>query len=174
DIKLNIEQYRHKQCLMPFDHLEYENTALDIHIRKTGKHQAAITQFVFNTLRSVQSDVMLMHYRVYRFNCKHQPAPLTYAERLKKHAKVAATLLYPYVAVHWRMETAAPSKLLKCSQNLVAYINHIKKKTGIANVYVATDYPIDGGRQHSGTFRKITRDHHRAANVLKSNIDFST
>src|SRR6185436_17985642 len=113
-----------------------------------------------------------MYYRAYRFDypsLKHQPAPLRYAERLIKHAKTAATLLYPYVAIHWRMETAKPSRLFKCSQNLVDYIKHIKKKTGIANVYVASDYPIDGGRQHSGTFHKLTEDHHRAANELKNN-----
>ncbi|CAG8621208.1 10010_t:CDS:1 [Paraglomus occultum] len=171
--QLDLKRYRKKGCLLPFDHLEYEtNATLDLHItRKTGD------QFVIDALQSVQSDVILMNYTAYEFNysrLKYQPASLTYAEYLIKHAKAAANLLYPYIAVHWRMETADPDKLLKCSQNLVDYIDHIKNKTGITNVYVATDYPIDGGPIHSGTFHKLTKGHHRAANELKSHLNFYT
>src|SRR5439155_195229 len=175
--ELNINKFRSKKCLQSFDHLEYENTTLGIRFRRANAHNVEAAKFVINALRSVKSDVMLMRYGAYRFNyshLKHPPAPLTYAERLVKHAEAAATLLYPYIAVHWRMETAKPDKLVQCSRNLIDHINQIKKKTGIVNVYVATDYPIDGGRRHSGTFHKLTKEHHRAANELKNNVNLYT
>ncbi|CAG8636335.1 8692_t:CDS:1, partial [Paraglomus occultum] len=74
--QLDLKRYRKKECLLPFDHLEYEtNATLDLHIaRKTGD------QFVIDALQSVQSDVILIRYTAYKFNyslLKYQPASLT-------------------------------------------------------------------------------------------------
>ncbi|CAG8505177.1 3765_t:CDS:1 [Paraglomus brasilianum] len=178
---LKFKTYRRKFCLQSFDYLKYDDRqgqVLEHSIRmpSTPLEQQAkteISQAVINALQSVKSEVMLMCYRSWILDIPHQPAPLVYADHLIERAKAAATLLYPYIAIHWRMETAMPDKLFRCSRNLVDYIHDIKAKTGIDNVYISTDYPIDG-RPHSGTFSELTKEHHRAADLLENNLNLYT
>ncbi|CAG8542750.1 8785_t:CDS:2 [Paraglomus brasilianum] len=185
--QINLEAYKQYNCLEPFDYLSYKDiqetdiTVFSLIARKPTEEQVvtavAVAQFVINSLRLIQSDVIFMHYNFYRFTClqvQHLPAPLQYADHLIERAKTVSTFLHPYIGIHWRMETANPEKLVNCSIQLIEYIQRIKEEKGIRNIYFATDYPIDGGDTHSGTFLELTKDHHRAAKMLANNLDFYT
>ncbi|CAG8588648.1 7432_t:CDS:2 [Paraglomus occultum] len=185
--QINLEVYKKDYCLQPFDYLSYGDeletniTAFRVFARQPTAENivtaVAVAQFVINSLRSIQSDVIFVHYHFRRFNCpqvQHIPAPLQYADHLIERAETISTFLYPYIAIHWRMETARPEKLVSCSIRLLEYVQRIKKEQKISNVYVATDYPIDGGDIHSGSFLELTEDHHRAAKMVVNNLDFYT
>ncbi|CAG8608211.1 2129_t:CDS:2 [Paraglomus brasilianum] len=184
--QLDIKRLKKRFCLQPFDYLKYHDedeqiaTALSLMTSresvwsKSAAWRAQVAQFIIDNLLSVESDVLLLYYNL-RYSClRDLPAPVEYADHLVERAKAAAASLHPYVAIHWRMEKVDSTKLPECSYDLVNYIQQLKKKNGISNVYIATDFPIDGGVLHSGTFRKFTDNHHKAAEILKSNIDFRT
>ena len=47
-------------------------------------------------------------------------------------------------------------------------IKKLKESHGIQNVYLATDYPISGGKSQSQTFHPLTENHHQAMRILNS------
>ncbi|CAG8488430.1 3728_t:CDS:2 [Paraglomus occultum] len=175
--KLNLEKYKIDNCMQPF-YLDYEDKARTILIRKTFNDRDAIARFVIDGLRSVQSDVLLMNYSFPRFNypnLQREMPPLNYANYLIEQAKNAASSIRPYVGIHWRMESAKAKNLVNCSVSLVEYIKRVKQEHKIKNVYIATDYPLDGGdNSHSDTFATLTENHHKAANILNNSLDFYT
>ncbi|CAG8631373.1 9482_t:CDS:1 [Paraglomus occultum] len=180
---VDFEPYQRKFCLQPFDNLRYskegDRVIEDIIVTpkygfRSQENQAKVTPAIIRSLQSVKSDVMLIRCDSYWMIDGPNPPEFVYADHWAEQAKAAAGLLYPYIAIHWRMETANPDYLYQCSQNLVKYIQRAKARTGIANVYISTDYPIDGGYQRSGTFHNITQEHHRAAELLKNSVNLYT
>lgn len=118
-------------------------------------------------------------------------APLKYAKRWSSLATSLSKRMYPYIAVHWRMELVPPENLPQCALDLVEMLKDISKgqvpsatsnrraKSAIPKVktiYLATDYPLedpDGGKngiKHSGTFKEITDQHHEAIRLLKKGL----
>ena len=93
--RINLEAYKKDNCLQSLDYLLYEGeretdiTMFSLIARKPTEEQVvtavSVAQFVINGLRSIQSDVIFMHYNFYRFACpqvQHVPAPLQYADHL--------------------------------------------------------------------------------------------
>lgn len=111
---------------------------------------------------------------------------LDYAPRWIELAQLMAKGISPFIAVHWRMETAPVHHMRACASELVSTINsmlHLNSRTSfggtenlpskiqeINTVYLATDYPLEGNvaAPHSGTFKDVGPAHHDAINIFKS------
>lgn len=109
---------------------------------------------------------------------------LEYAPRWLDLATSVASQLGPFIAVHWRMETADPDVMPACASALVSAIKslvEIPSPDGVLpllgnnssaltrSVYLATDYPLEGpSHAHSGTFRDVSDSHHAAIQILRS------
>ena len=96
-----------------------------------------------------------------------------YAEKWTDLARTISTSLSPFLAIHWRTETLSPGNMIPCSSALIAKLQRIRTEyPAIKTVYLATDYPIElfeekdgttkGSNTHSGTFRKVSEEHHKA------------
>ncbi|KAF0520792.1 proteophosphoglycan 5 [Gigaspora margarita] len=62
----------------------------------------------------------------------------------------------------------------RCSENLVAYLKNLSLKTGITNIYLATDYPLVKHKAQSHTFDNIGIKHHTAMKILNSSFIVNT
>ncbi|RIB06371.1 hypothetical protein C2G38_2116242 [Gigaspora rosea] len=65
----------------------------------------------------------------------------------------------------------------QCSKNLVAYLKNLTLKTGITNIYLATDYPLVKDKKHksqSRSFMNIGNKHHTAMKILNSSFNINT
>ncbi|KAL1920817.1 uncharacterized protein VTP21DRAFT_11452 [Calcarisporiella thermophila] len=128
------------------------------------------------------ADVLLVRYnlRLAMFDMKDSDgswkSPLVYDSQWYEEAMTVANELRPFIAVHWRMETVAPQVLPQCAAQLADYLEHTKKRLNIKNVYLATDYPLEGKYAHSSTWHKedMTENHHEAIRILKEKIDVVT
>ncbi|KAL1914747.1 uncharacterized protein VTP21DRAFT_8005 [Calcarisporiella thermophila] len=120
-------------------------------------------------------DVMLVRYDLRHplFDVPVAGPPLNYDHRWFEEAASLARTLRPFIAVHWRMETMDPSVLPTCAHRLAAYLRDLKTRFGMENVYLATDYPLEGRYSHSSTWHldQMAPDHHRAIRELKSEVD---
>ncbi|GAA5957073.1 hypothetical protein JCM3765_005399 [Sporobolomyces pararoseus] len=104
-------------------------------------------------------------------------------------SRISSTLS-PFLSIHWRTETLSPSNLSPCADSLLDKIFEVKRKyPEVENVYLATDYPIEGldssfatrtdgkedlvGVAHSGTFAKsVTDQHHKAFKRFLKNFSY--
>lgn len=117
--------------------------------------------------------------QVYAFDwsLRHQVFPgtasryLTYANWIMDYADRLLDAAGPTAVVHWRMESVPPANLVACSAGLVELLRSTleeERYLDVRAVYLATDYPLEGqGLRHSGTFRDIGEDHHRAIYALR-------
>lgn len=96
-----------------------------------------------------------------------------YASQWTDLATKISTSLSPFLAIHWRTETLPPGNMIPCSSALTKKLQRLQGEyPEIRTVYLATDYPIEaigekdglakGSNTHSGTFRKVSDEHHRA------------
>jgi len=106
---------------------------------------------------------------------------IEYARRWTELARSISRDTTPFIAIHWRMETAPVHHMLACAEGLVSTVNSIYRLsrgnslTIDANapsdaiaVYLATDYPLENptAAAHSGTFRDLHENHHAAIRSL--------
>jgi hypothetical protein len=131
---------------------------------------------ILNHTQSASEDFLLFKHHSFTllFPTKASKVPLKYSYRIKEKAKSFTTRLRPYLAIHWRMETALAENMPRCAESLVSFIKKFKKKHEIKNVYLATDYPLSGQRSQSSTFHKVTPFHHRAIAYLNKTLDIQT
>ncbi|CAG8445541.1 7063_t:CDS:2 [Acaulospora colombiana] len=72
------------------------------------------------------------------------------------------------------MERAKIDLLQNCALSLVKAVDSLKEAHGIQNVYLATDYPVGGGKTQSSTFHLLTEDHHKAMDIVNSSLNVKT
>ncbi|GAA5985035.1 hypothetical protein JCM5350_003321 [Sporobolomyces pararoseus] len=101
-----------------------------------------------------------------------------------------SSTLSPFISIHWRTETLSPSNLSPCADSLLDKIFQVRRQyPEVENVYLATDYPIEGldssfatrseagggGVAHSGTFAKsVTDQHHKAFKRFLKNFAYKS
>ncbi|KAI8335139.1 hypothetical protein BC941DRAFT_355683 [Chlamydoabsidia padenii] len=106
--------------------------------------------------------------------------PLGYHERWTTLADRIADQLYPFVAIHWRMERLAPlTHLMPCAEALVRKLQGINNVT---NVFLLTDYPhlltSPLAKPESMSFKlvELRQEHHDAIRYLyqHTNVTLTT
>ncbi|CAG8524030.1 16458_t:CDS:1, partial [Racocetra fulgida] len=98
---------------------------------------------------------------------------IPYSSYIIKESKKILKKLEPYIAVHWRMERGQPELMPECAKKLVKRLKDIQKQYGIKNVYLATDFPLNGGNPQSQTFHNISNFHKEAIEILGLNGSFA-
>jgi hypothetical protein len=169
---------RTKNCLNRFDFKLDDNTIFKQF--NTGKnfskdpikHQE-FADFLVNNLRS-DVEILLTSHFVFHPLFPNVSSPIPYANHYFEEAAKITNRIKPYVAIHWRMERAKIDMLTECSKELVNRITQLKESSGIKNVYLATDYPIGGGKTQSQTFHLLTEDHHNAMKLLNSTFNVNS
>ncbi|KAG9295810.1 hypothetical protein G9A89_009039 [Geosiphon pyriformis] len=141
---------------------------------KTRAERTQVGNFLVRNFKELESEVLILHYNLRFSFVEELPPPLVYAKHIIDRAHAATKFIHPYVAVHWRMENANPENMPNCAQKLVLYIQKLRQKHKIENVYLATDYNIEGGPSNSGTFRLLTNQHEEAINILRKELNFYT
>ncbi|CAI2172828.1 1113_t:CDS:1 [Funneliformis geosporum] len=170
------------QCLEKFD-FKFDNQNVSLYKKiQIGpkkywrKNNEAMTKFIFSNLEHINEEVLLIHPNEVGgalFPSKGEIIPLPYAAHMIEAAKNVTNHLKPYIGIHWRQETIKPRVLPNCAKGLIKYINELKLKTGIENIYYATDYPLYNGTQ-SSTFHVLAREHHESMRMLNSAFTLNT
>ncbi|PKK71820.1 hypothetical protein RhiirC2_407459 [Rhizophagus irregularis] len=119
------------------------------------------------------SDYMEFHTGIGHVNDFEHKMFNFFTENLKD-IKSPVILLQSYYCIHWRMEQGILEKMPKCAENLIETINYLKMTEEINNVYLATDYPISGGKSASDTFYSVRKEHRIAIQMLNSTLNFNT
>ncbi|CAG8699160.1 992_t:CDS:1, partial [Racocetra fulgida] len=139
-------------------------------LRKLNRE--AMLKLVTNTLNSLEHEaIMILDTSPQEFFPRITET-IPYSPSIIKESKKILKKLKPYIAVHWRMEHAVPELMPKCANKLVKTLKKVQKKYGITNVYLATDYPLDGKPQ-SQTFHHISYFHKEAIEILGLNVNNS-
>ncbi|CAG8505531.1 3878_t:CDS:2, partial [Ambispora gerdemannii] len=180
-IDLTTPKARRQICVSPFIEKKKLSSAPTFNLQtrtsnywSTKGNREAISKFFEENLKNDESEVMIVHYTLRFPFTDATPLPVAYSEKLIERVQTATSSIHPYVAVHWRMEGADDINLPTCAKNLVEYLQNLKDTHGITNVYFATDYPVEGGPIHSGTFRGLNENHHEAIDIIRKEIDFYT
>ncbi|OZJ05353.1 hypothetical protein BZG36_01556 [Bifiguratus adelaidae] len=139
--------------------------ALTTHNRAFGASQST---------RGQTADVLLVQWSM-RTGFMDVPIAgqaLNYEASLFELANQVAERFRPFVAVHWRMETMDPSNLPSCASRLVTHLQEVQTLYNIPNVYLATDYPVEGGFSRSYTWKlnQVEPDHREAFEIFKENV----
>ncbi|GBC02181.1 hypothetical protein RclHR1_00450016 [Rhizophagus clarus] len=169
---------RTKHCLNRFDFNLNDDTVFKQFYtgkkftRDPIKHQQ-FADFLVNNLRS-NIEILLTSHFVFHPLFPNVSSPIPYANHYFDEAAKITNRIKPYVAIHWRMERANISMLNECSNVLVKRITQLRESFGIKSVYLATDYPIAGGKTQSQTFHLLTEDHHNAMKLLNSTFNVNT
>ncbi|CAB5176385.1 unnamed protein product [Rhizophagus irregularis] len=167
-----------KNCLNRFDFNLDDNTIFKQF--NTGKnfskdpvkHQQ-FADFLVNNLKT-DVEILLTSHFVFHPLFPNVSSPIPYANHYFDEAAKITNRIKPYVAIHWRMERANISMLNECSEALVKRISQLKDSLGIKNVYIATDYPIGGGKTQSQTFHLLTDEHHNSMKLLNSTFNVNS
>ncbi|KAI7866627.1 hypothetical protein BDF14DRAFT_1810848 [Spinellus fusiger] len=107
--------------------------------------------------------------------------PLSYSATWVAIADAIATQLYPFVAVHWRMERLEPVKnMVPCATSLVkkvrALIQH-ESLPATPNIFLLTDYPhlltSSKAKPESMSFRldELRQEHHDAVRYVYERLN---
>ncbi|CAG8694541.1 8918_t:CDS:1, partial [Cetraspora pellucida] len=91
---------------------------------------------------------------------------IPYSPYIIEESKKIVNKLMPYIAVHWRMERGQSELMPKCANKLVKTLKNVQNQYGIKNVYLATDFPLNGGNPQSLTFHNISSFHKKAIEIL--------
>ncbi|RIA95681.1 hypothetical protein C1645_816382 [Glomus cerebriforme] len=137
-----------------------------------------MTKFLVSYLQEIDEQVLLISHDLRNplFPSKGPNIPLPYASHLVEAANSVTKHLRPYIAIHWRQESAVTRMMPTCAINLVKYIKRLKLQTGIENIYLATDYPLyQGGKKaQSSTFHTLYQEHHDSMKILNSTFNLNT
>ncbi|CAG8802742.1 12226_t:CDS:1 [Gigaspora margarita] len=133
-----------------------------------------LREFLSAELKS-NAEVMLITHETIRHAIFEKLTPMPYASHITKAALNITKKLKPYIAIHWRMEKGQINLMPKCSKSLVTYLRKLKKRTGIKNIYLATDYPFfRQNKTQSRTFTRIYEEHHTAMKILNISFNLNT
>ncbi|CAG8529889.1 9249_t:CDS:2 [Funneliformis mosseae] len=146
------------QCLEEFD-FKYDDQDASLYKKLLigpkkywRKYNEAMTKFIVSNLEHINEEALLIHpYEV-------------------------GGAYFPSKGIHWRQETINSSVLPNCAEGLIKYIKELQLKTGIENIYYATDYPLYNGGENaqSSTFHILTREHHETMRMLNSTFTLKT
>ncbi|CAG8509126.1 2751_t:CDS:1 [Cetraspora pellucida] len=143
--------------------------------RKGGKNND-LKNFLSEELES-NAEVMLITQKGIRGPIFERLTPIPYASHITNAASNLTNQLKPYIAIHWRMESAKLNLMPKCAESLVTYLRNLSLTTGITTIYLATDYPLAEYKNktaQSETFSHIYEEHHTAMKILNSSLNINT
>ncbi|CAG8779323.1 20943_t:CDS:1, partial [Racocetra persica] len=140
------------------------------------KFREEMLKLVINSLKTPQMmdyEVIMILNKSPRVIFPEVNNVIPYAPHIINQSKDIRRTLKKYIAIHWRMEEGDPDLMPKCAERLIKKVKAVKKKHKIKNVYLATDFPINGGEAQSRTFHKISDSHKKAIEILGLNLDSS-
>jgi hypothetical protein len=167
------EKTLHSLCIDQFDltisdyiefHTGMKNTDLEY----------KMANFFTENLKDKKSPVILIRNRSRKQMFPLIDEPIPYAPYIMKQASELRDKLQPYYCIHWRMEQGIPKEMPRCAKKLINTINQLNVTEGLNKVYLATDYPISGGKAASETFYRVEKYHQTAIQILNSTLDFNT
>ncbi|CAG8820934.1 16994_t:CDS:1, partial [Racocetra fulgida] len=141
---------------------------------KLPKFREKMFKFVINTLKTpkmMDYEVIMIFNKSPRVIFPEVDTVIPYAPHIINQSKDIRRTLKKYIAIHWRMEEGDPKLMPKCARRLIKKVKAVKRKHKIKNVYLATDFPINGGEAQSRTFLEISDSHKKAIEILGLNID---
>jgi hypothetical protein len=174
-VKPYPDMLKEKHCLNRFEFQLDEQTVFKQfttgpNFSRALKTHKAFSDFLVNNLKTDAEILLASHFIFHPLFPKVTP-PIPYSDHYYEEAAKITNRIKPYVAIHWRMERAKLEKLAECAETLVEKITKLKESNEIENVYLATDYPIAGGKTQSQTFKLLTEDHHQAMRILNSTFE---
>ncbi|RIA86605.1 hypothetical protein C1645_740717 [Glomus cerebriforme] len=133
-----------------------------------------IENFMLKELQTDAKVLLLKHHLSTLLFADTKKFPvIPYSKHLINTQQNITKKLGNYLAIHWRFELGNIKLMTKCSKNLIDWINDFSKDHNIDNIYLATDYPLQGQSQ-SDTFKNIREEHHQAMRMLNSTIKLNT
>jgi hypothetical protein len=168
------ENLLNELCLNQFDLNISEYNEFHTGIKRLRNLENLMANFLTENLKDKKSPVILIRNRSPKRMLPYINKPIPYAPHIIKQALELKNKLQPYFCIHWRMEQGISKKMPKCAKNLINTINQLKNSENINNVYLATDYPISGGKSASGTFHKVENNHRKAIQMLNRTLEFKT
>ncbi|EXX76331.1 uncharacterized protein OCT59_027780 [Rhizophagus irregularis] len=168
-----VEKLNLSNCLRLFN-LRLNDTTIfkDIYLSK-GKNLETFENLILKEL-DTNAEVLLIKHEI-RYPLFKPLSSLDYANHIIDAANSISEKLRPYIASHWRMELGKPKMMPDCAKNLVKWVKDKESRTGIKNLYLATDYPLLGeNKAQSTTFHVITKYHINAIQILNSSVSLNT
>nr|CAG8433132.1 653_t:CDS:1 [Entrophospora candida] len=164
------EQCYNSLNLKPIDYKEvYCGTHINGEI-----YQRSMKSFLMKEFNT-DVEILLIRYGLTGGRFMQNNSVLAYAKHIIEASSRVVNKLNPFIAIHWRMETANEKLVPKCSSQLVRFIQDLKNQTKIKNVYLATDYPLNNINNNtnsritqSDSWHRITKNHHLAISYLNS------
>jgi len=140
-----------------------------------GRNRSSSSMFEEILLMEFNTDaqVLLLKHEI-RYHLFTEFVPMDYADHIINAANSVSKKLKPYIAGHWRMETGKSTIMPICAKNLIRWFKNKQRKTGIKNLYLATDYPLLGKKSQSTTWHSITNFHTIAIQSLNSSLNLNT
>ncbi|GBC05755.1 hypothetical protein RclHR1_06400005 [Rhizophagus clarus] len=176
-----IKTLNNKECLNQFD-LKFDSVTTMFKTIYLGvsflypptKENKKIENFMLRELQT-NAKVILMRHRLptllFADTVKFPIIP--YSKKIIEIQQKITKKLGNYLAIHWRFEKGKLRLMTQCSQNLINWIKDFSKDHKIDNIYLATDYPLQGKAQ-SSSFFNIREHHHQAMRLFNSTIKFDT
>ncbi|RIA95677.1 hypothetical protein C1645_872609 [Glomus cerebriforme] len=170
EVKPFVKYLNQANCLRFFDLKLNDSTIFKVLNSGHGEKFEKIMLKEFN----VEAEVLLVKHEVRHALFKTHD-PIDYAEHIVNAANSVSQKLRPYIATHWRMEHGIQRLMPTCANNLVKWIKEKQHKTGISNIYLATDYPLLGEKKaQSSTWHEISELNTIAIQTLNSSVDLNT
>ncbi|GBB93386.1 hypothetical protein RclHR1_02160012 [Rhizophagus clarus] len=168
-----VEKLNLLNCLRLFNLKLNDSTIFkDIYLSK-GKNLEIFEDLIISELVT-NAEVLLVKHEI-RYPLFETLDSIEYAEHIRNAAESISKKLRPYIASHWRMELGKPTMMPNCAKNLVKWVKDKESRTGIKNLYLATDYPLlEEHNAQSSTFHVITEYHTSAMQILNSSVSLST
>ncbi|KAI8991474.1 hypothetical protein BDF20DRAFT_831509 [Mycotypha africana] len=189
----------------PDSHKQSKINVTDVMMRllsdETREHEYLLTDSYSNEIVDRAStpppvDVINLFYdRRYKIlNEKDADVPLPFSQHWVDIANNISAQLFPYIAIHWRMERLEPiPNLLPCAENLVDSIHALeneqytnnqetiprKLRKPLPNVFLLTDYPhllnATGAKPESVSFqtKQLRNEHHEAIQYLYQHLNIT-
>ncbi|CAG8543924.1 2582_t:CDS:2, partial [Cetraspora pellucida] len=139
---------------------------------KLPKFREEMLNFVINNLKTPQMmehEVIMILNKSPRIIFPEVDKVIPYSPYIIDQSKNIRSKLKTYIAIHWRMEEGDPILMPECAERLITKVKRIQKLHKIKNVYLATDFPINGGKAQSQTFLEISDSHKKAMEILGLN-----
>ncbi|CAB4479316.1 uncharacterized protein OCT59_027749 [Rhizophagus irregularis] len=163
-----------KLCINQFDLKISDYMEFHTGIGHVNDFEHKMFNFFTENLKDIKSPVILIRNRSRRQMFPLIEEQIPFAPHIIKQADEIVNKLQSYYCIHWRMEQGILEKMPKCAENLIETINYLKMTEEINNVYLATDYPISGGKSASDTFYSVRKEHRIAIQMLNSTLNFNT
>ncbi|GBB93385.1 hypothetical protein RclHR1_02160011 [Rhizophagus clarus] len=172
NVKPYIKELKQRNCLRFFDLKLNDTTIFKVFNAGDGEK---FDKLLVRELNNTKAEVLLVKHEI-RHQLFTKLDSMDYADHIIEAADSVSKKLRPYIASHWRMEHGIQRLMPKCADNLIDWLKDKQRKTGIENLYLATDYPLigEGKKTQSTTWHEISEFNTIAIQKLNSSVNLNT